>query len=167
MKILIDNLNFLNAFTPQVVISKTEGNYQPELLEPLLIQDEDCYVDDASKNAFWTPEATRYLIKLRGDRDADFEASGAKKSQLWIDICNKMRDAGYDFTTEKVSKKWHNITITYHKNLEKRHGTINWEFFDDMHVIMKNRKQLEENSTDPHDDEPLMNGIGKRKDHDR
>lgn len=143
-----------------------EGNYQSELLEPLLIQDEDCYIDDQSKGAlFWTPEATRYLIKLRGDRDAEFEQSGARKSQLWIEISNKMSEAGYDFSTEKVSKKWHNITITYHKNLEKKHGSINWEFFDDMHVIMKNRKHIEENSTDAIDDEvdPQQNGFAKRR----
>lgn len=160
----------MNAFTPQVVISKTEGNYHSDLLEPLLIQDEDCYVDDSSKAAlFWTPEATRFLIKLRGDRDAEFEQSGARKSQLWIEICNKMREAGYDFSTEKVSKKWHNITITYHKNLEKKHGTINWEFFDDMHVIMKNRKHIEENSNDQIDDEHRSNSGGgvKRRDVDR
>lgn len=111
----------------------------------------------------WTTEATRYLIKLRGERDADFEQSGARKSQLWLEIANKMREAGYDFTPEKVSKKWHNITITYQKNTEKNPESVNWEFFEDMHAVFRNKKMSEENSMDYSEPESKQNGTSKRK----
>lgn len=111
----------------------------------------------------WTTEATRFLIKLRGERDADFDQSGARKSQLWLEISNKMREAGYDFTPEKVSKKWHNITITYQKNTDRAPGSVNWEFFDDMHAIFRNKKMPEENSMDYSEPEPKQNGTSKRK----
>lgn len=112
----------------------------------------------------WTPEATRLLIKLRTERNADFEQSGARKSQIWLEICSKMRESGYDFTPEKVSKKWHNITITYQKNTEKDRDSVNWEFFNDMHSVFQNRKMQEDNSNDYGDIEPIKhNGVTKRK----
>lgn len=100
---------------------------------------------------------------MRGERDADFEQSGARKSQLWLEIANKMREGGYDFTSEKVSKKWHNITMTYQKNIEKNPSSVNWEFFDDMHAIFRNKKMPEENSMDYSEPEPKQNGTSKRK----
>lgn len=117
----------------------------------------------------WTPEATRLLIKLRTERNADFEQSGARKSQIWVEICSKMRESGYDFTPEKVSKKWHNITITYQKNTEKDPDTVNWEFFHDMHSVFQNKKMLNQDPLDNSNDyvdivEPIkQNGIAKRK----
>lgn len=112
----------------------------------------------------WTPEATRLLIKLRGERDADFEQSGARKSQLWLEISNKMREAGFEFTAEKVSKKWHNITITYQKNTEKDPASVNWEFFNDMHALFQHKKIQEENSIDFVELEwNDQNGSSKRK----
>lgn len=123
------------------------------------------YTDSMVRAPFcWTTDATRHLIKLRGDRDAEFDQSGARKSQLWLEISNKMREAGYDFTPEKVSKKWHNITITYQKNAERDPGSINWEFFDDMHAIFRNKKISDENSMDYSEPEPTkQNGTTKRK----
>lgn len=120
--------------------------------------------DTSSKQAnglYWTPEATRFLIKLRIDRDGDFENGAGRKSQIWVEICNKMRDAGYDFTPEKVSKKWHNITLTYHKNNEKKHGVINWEFYDDMHELFKNKQMQNEDSNDS--EAPSTNGLSNQK----
>lgn len=111
----------------------------------------------------WTTDATKLLIKLRGERDADFDQSGARKSQLWLEISNKMRRAGYDFTPEKVSKKWHNITITYQKNTDREPGSINWEFFEDMHAIFRNKKMSEENSIDYIEPEPHTKANGKSK----
>lgn len=101
---------------------------------------------------------------MRSDRDPDFEQPGARKSQLWIDICNKMREAGYDFTPEKVSKKWHNITITYHKNNEKKHGTINWEFYHELHEFYQHKKAQEYVLDDDTSSEPKQqNTSSKRK----
>lgn len=114
----------------------------------------------------WTPEATRLLIKLRTERNADFEQSGARKSQIWVEICSKMRESGYDFTPEKVSKKWHNITITYQKNTEKDPESVNWEFFNDMHSVFQNKKMQDplDSSNDFGDIEPIKhNGTAKRK----
>lgn len=75
-----------------------------------------------------------------------------------------MRESGYDFTPEKVSKKWHNITITYQKNTEKDPESVNWEFFHDMHTVFQNKKMQEDNSIDYGDVDPLrQNGIAKRK----
>lgn len=36
-----DMVNFTNTFDPEVIIAKAEGNYNVDLLEPLLVQDED------------------------------------------------------------------------------------------------------------------------------
>lgn len=121
--------------------------------------------DSSSKltnGLYWTSEATRLLIKLRIERDADFESGAGRKSQIWMEICNKMREAGYDFTPEKVSKKWHNITLTYHKNNEKKHGTINWEFYDDMHILFQN-KQVQNDDSNDSEILPVANDVGARK----
>lgn len=127
-----------------------------------------CYMDVTTRAPYcWTSEATRLLIKLRGERDVDFEQSGARKSQLWFEICNKMREAGYDFTPEKASKKWHNITITYQKNTEKDPNSINWEFFDDVHSVYQNKKLQEDTDYNELDSEPpKQNGSAKRKNAD-
>lgn len=112
----------------------------------------------------WTPEATRLLIKLRTERNVEFEQSGARKSQIWLEICSKMRESGYDFTPEKVSKKWHNITITYQKNTEKDPDSVHWEFFKDMHSVFHNKKLHEDNSNDYSDTESIkQNSNAKRK----
>lgn len=108
------------------------------------------YYDENSRRnqLYWTTDATKTLIKLRGDRESEFEQGGARKSQLWVDICRRMRSLGYDFTPEKVSKKWHNILITYNKNLSKKQHSqqVNWEFFDEIDAVFKNRR-LEIEST--------------------
>lgn len=79
---------------------------------------------------------------MRGERENEFEQGGARKSQLWVDICRIMRDMGYDFTPEKVSKKWHNIMITYNKNIGKKvqSGNVNWEFFEDIDRYFKEKR---------------------------
>lgn len=45
-----------------------------------------------------------------------------------------MRDHGYNIAADRVSKKWHNLLITY-KNQSKKHGQISWEFFDDVKAV--------------------------------
>lgn len=95
---------------------------------------------------YWTPHATRLLIRIRGSREAEFDQPGAKKSQLWNEICNEMRENGYDLSADKVSKKWHNIMITYSKNKAKKHGNINWEFFDDIEDVLHNKGNRDSDS---------------------
>lgn len=53
-----------------------------------------------------------------------------------------MQSMGYDFSAEKVSKKWHNIMITYHKNISKKNltGHVNWEFFEEIDHIYKHKR---------------------------
>lgn len=69
-----------------------------------------------------------------------------------------MRSLGYDFTPEKVSKKWHNILITYNKNLSKKQHSlqVNWEFFDDIDAVFKNRRaEIESTSSYQEDSSPV------------
>lgn len=118
------------------------------------------YYDENSRRnqLYWTTDATKTLIKLRGDRESEFEQGGARKSQLWVDICRRMRSLGYDFTPEKVSKKWHNILITYNKNLSKKQHSqqVNWEFFDDIDAVFKNRRiEIESTSSYQEDSSPV------------
>lgn len=87
-------------------------------------------------------DATKTLIRLRGEREAEFCDSSVRKSRLWEEICQSMRDLGYDFSVEKVSKKWHNIMITYNKNTLKKMktGSVNWDFYDDIDVYYKDKR---------------------------
>lgn len=87
-------------------------------------------------------DATKTLIRLRGEREAEFCDSSVRKSRLWEEICQSMRDQGYDFSVEKVSKKWHNIMITYNKNTLKkmRTGAVNWDFYEDIDVYYKDKR---------------------------
>lgn len=116
------------------------------------------YADDPSKQ-WWTPEATRVLIRLRIERDAEFDQPNARKSQLWCEIANEMRKAGYDFTVDKVSKKWHNMTITYHKNCDRPNGRINWEFYDDLDPFYRNKK-MSDPAMDYEESEPKQRKLG-------
>lgn len=115
-------------------------------------------MDDGSKQ-WWTAEATRALMKLRMDRDGEFEQPNARKSQLWIEIAQDMRNAGYDFTVEKVSKKWHNMTITYQKNCDRRSGRINWEFYEEMDVFYRTKKTQDKPDEDSAQPEPKQRKI--------
>lgn len=114
-------------------------------------QDDDGYFDDSRRSQlYWTTDATKALIKLRGEREAEFEQAGASKSLLWIEICKQMREMGYDFTAEKVSKKWHNIMITYNKNIRKKieTGIVNWGFFEDIDMYLKMKREQNQSVDD-------------------
>lgn len=91
---------------------------------------------------YWNVDATKTLIRLRGEREAEFCDSSVRKSRLWEEICASMRELGYDFSVEKVSKKWHNIMITYNKNTIKkmRTGSVNWDFYDDIDIYYKDKR---------------------------
>ncbi|XP_037034643.1 trihelix transcription factor GT-3b isoform X2 [Bradysia coprophila] len=133
------------------------------------VQDDDSYYYDENSRRnqlYWTTDATKTLIKLRGDRESEFEQGGARKSQLWIDICRRMRSLGYDFTPEKVSKKWHNILITYNKNLSKKQHSqqVNWEFFDDIDAVFKNRRiEIESTSSYQEDSPPVTVSVSSKR----
>lgn len=98
---------------------------------------------------------------MRGNRDSDFGQSGAKKRELWIEIANEMREHGYNIAAERVSKKWHNLMITYTKNQSKRHGTINWEFYDDIKAVYDGK--VAQDSVDSTDDDSYLTPL--RLDH--
>lgn len=85
----------------------------------------------------WSPEATRLLIKLRTDRERQF-ASAPKKTAVWHEISNEMARHGYDISVERISKKWNNLTITYHNN-KRKNRTSNWEFYQDIEAYYANR----------------------------
>lgn len=87
-----------------------------------------------NKNAMqWSPEATRLLIKLRAERENDF-LRGMKKISLWHEISQEMGRHGYYISVERVSKKWHNLMITYMNNKSRKKAS-HWEFFDDLEAL--------------------------------
>lgn len=90
---------------------------------------------------YWDQNATRCLIRLRGERELDFDGNNGRKGQMWMEISDRMAEQGYDFGVEKVSKKWHNIMMTYHKNVKKKqqHGRVNWEYFQDLEMYYQGR----------------------------
>lgn len=105
-------------------------------------------------NMYWDQKSTRLLIQLRIEFDPAFEANFGRRNNVWLELANRMAEAGYDFGMEKVSKKWHNILTTYNKNLQKKQirGYVNWEYFDDMTAYVKTRNesyQLEFTSAQP------------------
>lgn len=137
------------------LFSDTTEYYDPRDVKPMFIKNppvfgqqylhDDHYPDDSrrSNQLYWSTEATKALIKIRGDREPEFEQGGASKSLLWVEIVKKMQSMGYNYSAEKISKKWHNIMITYNKNVQKKNqtGYVNWEFFDEIDVYFKHKRE--------------------------
>ncbi|XP_017474598.1 PREDICTED: basic-leucine zipper transcription factor A-like [Rhagoletis zephyria] len=90
----------------------------------------------------WTTEATRALIHVRGSMQAKFSEGRQKRTELWLHITRELQNLGFHYSEAKVQKKWHNIIITYSKNLPKKitSGCVQWEFFEDMHKYLKDKK---------------------------
>ncbi|XP_055385352.1 uncharacterized protein LOC129614648 [Condylostylus longicornis] len=90
----------------------------------------------------WTTEATRALIHIRGPMEEEFSEGRAKRTLLWIQVTKQLHKMGFRYSAAKVQKKWHNILITYNKNIAKKEetGTVAWEFFEDMYLYLKGKK---------------------------
>ncbi|CAD7013525.1 unnamed protein product [Ceratitis capitata] len=90
----------------------------------------------------WTTEATRALIHIRGPMQGMFTEGRQKRTALWLHCTRQLQKLGFRYSAAKVQKKWHNILITYSKNLPKKQtsGYVHWEFFEEMHKYLKDKK---------------------------
>ncbi|XP_037953402.1 uncharacterized protein LOC119683669 [Teleopsis dalmanni] len=115
--------------------------------------DDDCLLDEPenphvfsnSRGPYeraWTNDATRALIHIRGPMEDRFTEGRQKRTALWLSCTRQLQRLGYRYSAAKVQKKWHNILITYNKNLSKKYacGFVHWEFFEDMFKYLQGKK---------------------------
>lgn len=90
----------------------------------------------------WTTEATRALIHIRGPMEGSFTEGRQKRTALWLHCTRQLQRLGFRYSAAKVQKKWHNILITYNKNLNKKYvsGYVHWEFFEEMFKYLQGKK---------------------------
>ncbi|KAH8401875.1 hypothetical protein KR009_008359 [Drosophila setifemur] len=90
----------------------------------------------------WTTEATRALIHIRGPMEGSFTEGRQKRTALWMHCTRQLQRLGFRYSAAKVQKKWHNILITYNKNLSKKYvsGYVHWEFFEEMFKYLQGKK---------------------------
>ncbi|CAD7077808.1 unnamed protein product [Hermetia illucens] len=108
----------------------------------------------------WTTEATRALIHIRGPMEEQFSQGRHKRTTLWIMVTKQLQKLGYMYSAAKVQKKWHNILITYNKNINKKYqsGYVHWEFFEEMFKYLQGKKaQYDQPATPPIQQEEVNN----------
>lgn len=90
----------------------------------------------------WTTDATRALIHIRGPMEHRFTEGRQKRTALWLHCTRQLQKMGFRYSAGKVQKKWHNILITYNKNLNKKFtsGYVHWEFFEEMFKYLQGKK---------------------------
>ncbi|KAI8118141.1 hypothetical protein FF38_02645 [Lucilia cuprina] len=90
----------------------------------------------------WTTEATRALIHIRGPMEHLFTEGRQKRTALWLHCTRQLQKMGFRYSAAKVQKKWHNILITYNKNLCKKYtsGYVHWEFFEEMFKYLQGKR---------------------------
>ncbi|XP_065367948.1 uncharacterized protein LOC135960559 isoform X2 [Calliphora vicina] len=90
----------------------------------------------------WTTEATRALIHIRGPMEHRFTEGRQKRTALWLHCTRQLQKMGFRYSAAKVQKKWHNILITYNKNLCKKYtsGYVHWEFFEEMFKYLQGKR---------------------------
>lgn len=90
----------------------------------------------------WTTDATRALVHIRGSMEEKFNDSRCKRTKLWSQVAKQLYKLGYKYNSAKVQKKWHNILITYNKNLNKKYATgyVHWEFFEEMFKYLQGKR---------------------------
>ncbi|XP_017125698.1 uncharacterized protein LOC108145027 [Drosophila elegans] len=116
--------------------------------------DDDCLLEEAETSGganslgrgpyerAWTTEATRALIHIRGPMEGSFTEGRQKRTALWLHCTRQLQRLGFRYSAAKVQKKWHNILITYNKNLNKKYvsGYVHWEFFEEMFKYLQGKK---------------------------
>ncbi|XP_017054435.1 uncharacterized protein LOC108096969 [Drosophila ficusphila] len=116
--------------------------------------DDDCLLEEAETSGVanslgrgpyeraWTTEATRALIHIRGPMEGSFTEGRQKRTALWLHCTRQLQRLGFRYSAAKVQKKWHNILITYNKNLSKKYvsGYVHWEFFEEMFKYLQGKK---------------------------
>ncbi|XP_017145885.1 putative uncharacterized protein DDB_G0294196 [Drosophila miranda] len=139
----------------------SNGNSNIDENEPYQISDTDldelddeCLLEEAelpgSANSLgrgpyeraWTTDATRALIHIRGPMEGNFTEGRQKRTALWLHCTRQLQRLGFRYSAAKVQKKWHNILITYNKNLTKKYvsGYVHWEFFEEMFKYLQGKK---------------------------
>jgi len=88
-----------------------------------------------------------------------------KRTALWLHCTRQLQRLGFRYSAAKVQKKWHNILITYNKNLSKKYvsGYVHWEFFEEMFKYLQGKKadfdmQLPQQSSNVPQAPPPANG---------
>nr|XP_016942995.1 uncharacterized protein LOC108019624 [Drosophila suzukii] len=139
--------------------------------------DDDCLLEEAETSGgansmgrgpyerAWTTEATRALIHIRGPMEGSFTEGRQKRTALWLHCTRQLQRLGFRYSAAKVQKKWHNILITYNKNLSKKYvsGYVHWEFFEEMFKYLQGKKadfdmQLPQQSSNVPQAPPPANG---------
>lgn len=71
-----------------------------------------------------------------------FTEGRQKRTALWLHCTRQLQKMGFRYSAAKVQKKWHNILITYNKNLSKKYvsGYVHWEFFEEMFKYLQGKK---------------------------
>ncbi|EDW02317.1 putative uncharacterized protein DDB_G0294196 [Drosophila grimshawi] len=148
----------------QIIINEanvaTNNNDSVDENEPFQISDDDlddfdddCLLEEAETGGInsigrgpyeraWTTEATRALIHIRGPMEGSFTEGRQKRTALWLHCTRQLQRLGFRYSAAKVQKKWHNILITYNKNLNKKYvsGYVHWEFFEEMFKYLQGKK---------------------------
>lgn len=90
----------------------------------------------------WTTQATRALIHIRGPMEDKFNEGRQQRTTLWLLVTKHLHKLGFRYSPAKVQKKWHNILITYSKNISKKEdsGYVHWEFFEEMYKYLEGKK---------------------------
>ncbi|BFG04567.1 uncharacterized protein DMAD_03508 [Drosophila madeirensis] len=169
---------------------QSNGNSNIDDNEPYQISDtdldeldDDCLLEEAElpggANSLgrgpyeraWTTDATRALIHIRGPMEGNFTEGRQKRTALWLHCTRQLQRLGFRYSAAKVQKKWHNILITYNKNLTKKYvsGYVHWEFFEEMFKYLQGKKadmsqsnpapqpqQTQVQQTNQQDQQPLL-----------
>ena len=71
-----------------------------------------------------------------------FTEGRQKRTALWLHCTRQLQKMGFRYSAAKVQKKWHNILITYNKNLCKKYtsGYVHWEFFEEMFKYLQGKR---------------------------
>ncbi|XP_030387455.1 putative uncharacterized protein DDB_G0294196 isoform X2 [Scaptodrosophila lebanonensis] len=74
--------------------------------------------------------------------EGSFTEGRQKRTALWLHCTRQLQRLGFRYSAAKVQKKWHNILITYNKNLSKKYvsGYVHWEFFEEMFKYLQGKK---------------------------
>ena len=88
--------------------------------------------------AVWSDKATKLLIHLRQEHEADFNKPSTKKKNLWEKISAKLREYGHDFTGPQTENKWKNLTKEYRKTVDTNNTSgsnrASCSYYDELNV---------------------------------
>ena len=73
---------------------------------------------EGPSQAIQTREMTLLLISLYKEFQSEMEDTRTKNKDIWLKICKKMREQGYDFANmaKRVEQKWRNLERSHKKS---------------------------------------------------